>query len=606
MSKLDESVTCRQSIGRRSPPIRSSAPDTYRARIENNVLHSPFPAVDIPECSVYKALKRLLLAGGENAPWSAAVVDSRRSLSRPALLHMMERYAAGFQRLGVHPGVHVCVHLRNNVQCMAVIFGIIFAGGTVILSNVMHKRHELLYRMRDGEATFVVTDLKNSDKVGEVCDELKLPEENRLSVSDATGFTCIAGFDTLEGEAFVEPAISDPRNTIAALVYTSGTTGLPRGVEITHYSFVANLFQNRAVLMPDEADVYLAWSPLTHVSGFLFTMLLACNGFTCVITAPHLTTQKFLDICDKHKVSWVLCFPTRMQHLMRNMTLMGFRLPSVRTLVVGGSAVPDDVIRMARAVFPGLRSMCNLYALNEACGCLTAAKQSDIGSIDLGVPTPNVQLKFVNMKTRETVGPMEHGEIAFRSPAMMRGYYKRPEETAQVVDSDGWCLTGDLGYYDKSGRVHLVERLKELIKTMDNQVVPGELEDLIREKCPEVGEVGVVGLPDPVLGEVPAAFVVLTEEGKGRVTEADIKKAVSDNLAAYKRLGAVYFCDFLPHSETGKVRRSTLREDQRFRYFGSGSAGAITPESPVASGVATPTDDSPEIHRGRPSTHEVH
>lgn len=328
--------------------------------------------------------------------------------------------------------------------------------------------------------------------------------------------------------------------------------------------------------MPDDADVYLAWSSLTHMSGFLFTMLLACNGFTCVIASPNLTVQKFLDVCDKHKVSWLLCFPTRTQYLMRNMMLMDVRLPRVCTLFVGGSLVPDDVIHMARAVFPSLRFLYNLYSLSEACGFLTVSRQSEISSIDLGVPTPNVQLKFLNMKTREPVGPMEHGEIAFRSPSMMRGYYKRPQETAQILDSDGWCLTGDLGYYDRFGRVHYVERLKELIKAMDNEVVPGELEEVIRQKCPEVGEVGVVGLPDPVYGEMPAAFVVLTEEGKGTVTEADIKKAVSDNLAAHKRLGAVYFCDFLPHWETGKVRRPALREDERFRNFGSGRSGAIT------------------------------
>ncbi|KAH9382046.1 hypothetical protein HPB48_008519 [Haemaphysalis longicornis] len=171
----------------------------------------------------------------------------------------------------------------------------------IVHATTLHSIDELVYRMRDGEAAYVITDMKNAQKVRDACDVLKLPEEKRLALSDAPGFTSIAGFEVLDEEAFVELPISDPRNRIAAIVYTSGTTGPPKGIEVTHYSFVANLFQNRTVLASNEEEVYLAWNPITHVSGFLFTMLAACIGFKCVVVPSTLTFHKFEDICHKHQ-----------------------------------------------------------------------------------------------------------------------------------------------------------------------------------------------------------------------------------------------------------------------------------------------------------------
>lgn len=582
---------------------RSIGGESIKARIENNVLYSPYRPVDIPVCSVYTAVKGFLRA----EPGSAiAVLDARKGLTRSDLLTMIERYAAGFQKLGIKPFDHVCVHLRNSVDCLVVVFGIIFAGATVVLSNARNNRDELVYRMRDGEAAYVITDMKNAQKVRDACDVLKLPEEKRLALSDAPGFTSIAGFEVLDEEAFVELPISDPRNRIAAIVYTSGTTGPPKGIEVTHYSFVANLFQNRTVLASNEEEVYLAWNPITHVSGFFFTMLAACIGFKCVVVPSTLTFHKFEDICHKHKVTWMTCLPARLAYLTRNMELMNVRMRSVRTLCVSGSGMTEELARTALTVFPCLRQFRNIYSLSECCGLVTASSKFEISSNDLGFPTPNVELKFLNLKTREPVGPMEHGEIIFRSPTTMRGYYKRPQETAKILDSEGWCLTGDLGYYEKSGRVHYVERLSELIKCMDNLVVPCELEERILQKCPGVGDVGVVGIPDPDYGEIPTAFVVLKEGWKGKVTEDDIKITVSDALAEHKRLGAVYFCDFLPHTETGTVRRSALREDPRFRCSGESPCGALTADSHSATDIELPTEDNPIIPVTPPSPQDFH
>ncbi|XP_077486297.1 putative 4-coumarate--CoA ligase 2 isoform X3 [Amblyomma americanum] len=471
---------------RDAPPLsrirRSSSAEKLKPRIENNVLYSPHPKVTVPVCSVYTAVKSFLSAAGSKL----AAVDYTRSYSRQELLRAIERYAAGFQSLGLRPGHHVCVCLRNSVDSFVVVFALVFAGTTVVLCNTSLKQLELRARMTDSDCTHVVTDPPNAEKLHTACNEVNIPEKSRFVLGEAAGFISILGFDLLDEADFREVAVADPRNALAGISYSSGITGLVKGMEITHYSFVANMVQNKNVMASDESDVFLAWNPITHTCGFLFTMLAACVGSTCVIVSPALTYNQFIDVCSKYQ--------------------------------------------------------------------------------------------FVSPMTGKAVGPKEHGEVFFRTPSMMRGYYKQPKETALIIDANGWCRTGDLAYYDETGRVHFVERLKEMIKCMDNQVAPAEIEELITSSCPGVDKVGVVGLPHPDYGEVATAFVAL--KPGCHVTEKDIKKIVADNLAAYKQLlGGVYFLPALPHNDTGELLRSALRTDPNYRS-GTSSMAAVAPSAP--------------------------
>ncbi|XP_077486376.1 putative 4-coumarate--CoA ligase 2 [Amblyomma americanum] len=532
-----------------------------KGRIENKVVHSPHPKVSIPVCSVYTAVKSFLSVAGSKL----AAVDYTTSYTRQELLLALERCAAGFQSLGVKLGDHACVHMRNSVDGFVVVFGLIFAGATVILAKTSLTHRELLYQMSDGDASYIVTDPPNADKVRKVCDEMKMPEKARCILGEAPGFISILGFALLDPKMFREVTVSDPRNTLAGLSYTSGTTGLPKGVEISHYSFVANIVLSKSVTASDETDVFLAWNPITHMSGFLFTMLGACIGSTCVIVSPALTFNQFIDVCTKYQVTSLFSFPTRLRSLVHEMQRMNVKLDKVRKVSVGGSLVTETLARATMDVFPNLFNFRNFYGLTECCSLLVAPGQDEIDFMDLGVPSPNVEIKFLTLDSREQVGPKENGELVFRTPAIMRGYYKRAKATAEVVDPAGWCFSGDMGFYDENGRIHYVERLKDMIKCMDNQVVPAELEDLISRSCPGVAEVSVVGMPHPEYGEVAAAFVILHEAYKGKVSGEDIKKIVSDNLAKHKHLlGGVFFPSTLPHTDTGKVIKSVVRKDPAY------------------------------------------
>lgn len=530
--------------------------------MENGILYSPYPKVEVPVCSVYTLVKSHLKVVGDKI----AVMDYTTTYTRAELLRVIERFAAGYQSLGIKSGDHICVHVRNSVDSFVAMFGLIFAGATVVLAKPSLLHGELLYQMQDADATGILTDQPNAEKARKVCDELKIPDKVRLVLGEAPGYISVLGFARLDEKNFREVPVPDPRNAVVGLIYTSGTTGLPKAVEVSHYSFVANLVQNSLVLPCEPADIFLGWNPITHVSGFLFTMAVVCIGAPSVILTPALTFNQFVDVCTKYKVSALYSFANRLKDLVNEMLRTNTRLEGVRILISGGSMVTEQLARKAPTVFPNLVNFRAIYGLSEGMGLNCSPEIDQINYADIGVPTPNVAFKFLSIKDGKPVGVNEHGEIYFRTPAVMRGYYKKPEATAQFLNAEGWCRSGDLGYYDENYRVHYVERLKEMIKCMDNQVVPSELEVLIYSLCPAVQEVCVVGLPHPEYGEAAAAFVILKKDQQGKLTADDIKEVVAGNLAKHKHLyGGVYFPDTLPRTETAKVKRSELQKNKAYR-----------------------------------------
>ncbi|XP_077539494.1 putative 4-coumarate--CoA ligase 2 [Haemaphysalis longicornis] len=532
------------------------------ARIENRVVYSPHPQLTVPVCSLYTFVKLLLSVEDPKI----AVEDHNTRYTRKELLREFERYAAGFQSVGVKAGDHICVHVGTSVESFLAVFGLIFAGATVVLSKPSLSHRELAVQMADGKATCVLTESSNAEKVRNVCDELDMPITARFVLGEAAGFISTSAFAQLDAKDFREVPVADPRNTLVGLLYTSGTTGMPKGVEVSHHSFVAHMVQSRLITASDETDVLLAWNPITHISGFLFTILSACIGSTCVIVPPDITFEQFIEVCTKFQVTSVFSFPTRLNGLINEMLRSNLRLEKVRKLCVSGSTVPEVITRHARDVFPNLRSFRNFFGSTECVGVITTPGQDEICFTDLGVPTPNLELKILSVTTREPLGPNEDGEIVYRTPSAMRGYYRNPEATAEYLDADGWCHSGDIGFYDENGRLNYVERMRDLIKCMDNQVAPSKLEALIMSHCPAVAEVCVVGLPQPEYGEAAAAFVVLKTGHEGKVTGEAIKKIVADNLAKHNHLlGGVYFLDSLPRTGTGKAQRSVLQKDAKYR-----------------------------------------
>ncbi|XP_065292251.1 uncharacterized protein [Dermacentor albipictus] len=475
----------------------------------------------------------------------------------------MERYAFGFRQHGVLSGDRMCIHLDNTVENLLAMYGCVLAGATIVLAKTSLTEGEIRYHAEDGDCTHIITDEQYAVKVKAAVARLNM--KAFFCMGRATGFVSASDFLKLDEQEFHECAIADPRSTVLAVCYTSGTTGMPKGAEITHYNLVACYYMMRGNLPWDEGDIFFGTLPITHVSGMAFVMAALLDGTCCAIVSAKLTPAEILDTVDKYKSTAALFFPCQLQDIVREMRRTGRGMSSMRRIAVGGSVVSPSTVKAARKSFSGLNLLLNVYGLTESCGIITCQPKTGEPqtTADVGVPLPGVQIKVVDVSTRQKLSAHQTGEICFRTFSMVRGYYKRPKETAELFDEEGWCLSGDAGYYDDDGRLYIFDRLKQMIKCMDKQVVPVELEDLLlRQHADEIAEVCVVGLPHSDYGEAPAAAIVLTENGcmQELPTLAErIKDTVASNLAVYKHLyGGVYFVDSFPKTETGKVNRTAL------------------------------------------------
>ncbi|XP_077486211.1 uncharacterized protein LOC144097343 isoform X1 [Amblyomma americanum] len=529
-----------------------------RARIEDGVVYSPFPAAEIPCCSFYEAAKEALFKD----PDKLALTDGAVAVACRELFVRMQRYAAGFQKHGVKPGDRVCVAIGNSVDSFAAMWGCVFTGASVVLASMSYTERELRYRLNDSDSTHILTEPAYADITTKAAAPLKL--KAFFATGPVEGFVSTAAFQDLDEAAFREVPIQDPRNCVLCTCYTSGTTGLPKGAVITHYSFLANLATARPCLCWEESDVVLVASSLSHASGFLFVTTGILLGAAVVMAPAGVKFERVRQLVSKYKVTTLSILSGHFGLLVDEMHRTGHRLPGVRRINLCGSAFPQAARKTVQAMFRDLEWIVDMYAMTESMAVLCSTSVHAAAGTDVGFPAACSQIKVVDVVTRQNLGPNHTGEICFRAPTVLKEYYKRPKETAEIFDNEGWCKTGDAGYYDEDGRLFIVQRLKEMIKCIDNQVNPAEIEELIlQEHWEQISEVAVVGLPHPMYGQSPAAAVVLRDHSGNKYDPANlakrIKATIADNLAMHKNLhGGVFYFDSLPKTESGKLSRSAV------------------------------------------------
>ncbi|XP_077486599.1 luciferin 4-monooxygenase-like [Amblyomma americanum] len=227
----------------------------------------------------------------------------------------------------------------------------------------------------------------------------------------------------------------------------------------------------------------------------------------------------------------------------------GIRLAGVRRIGTGGSMLTESSRKSLQAVFPDLKWVVNGYGLTESMGILCSPSIHAASGTDVGFHAPRTQIKVVDIVTRKKLGPNQTGEVCFRAPTVFKEYYKKPKETAEVFEKDGWCKSEDAGYYDENGRLYIVQRLKEMIKCMDNQVVPAELEELILEEHSDlISDVVIVGLPSAQHGEAPAAVIVLKDHSGSKCDTENLAKKIKATVADFDSSGT--FQNYCPRSPT--------------------------------------------------------
>ncbi|XP_040076659.1 4-coumarate--CoA ligase 1 [Ixodes scapularis] len=522
-------------------------------RIVDGVVHSPFPDFDVGNYSAPRLIRERLSTFGD----TIVAVDDEQQLTGKQLLKKIQRHAMGFQRSGLGPGSYVCAHLSNTVENVAAVLGVVFVGGTVVLARPTLVTRELLYEIKDSGCRFALADKSGASKLLEVEKEYRF--EEMFCIGDLPGFTDINQFQQLSESCFKEYCPSKNTDDVIAVIYTSGSTGLPKGVEASHMAFVSS-FHSFCSFMPTvEGDVFLTLNPLTHGSGFLINVFYMCTGVTTVFREPCLSTEDFLKDLETYEVSTLLIFTTKMQAIIDEAKAKGKRVPRMKHIYLVGGTLHKSLTRDLCELF-GNETSASAYALTEALGYVSAAPLGQ-GTDNVGFPVAGCKVKVVDPASGKTMASCERGEICVQCSSMMKGYHRRPEATAAVLTGDGWLRTGDFGYLDDEGRLYIVDRLKQMIKCMDNQVAPAELEEILLSHD-AVKEVAVVGLPSAKYGEAPAACVVLRDvcKEKHEVVAKELKQLVAGRTAIYKHLyGGVIFMESLPRSDAGKILRQELK-----------------------------------------------
>jgi acyl-CoA synthetase (AMP-forming)/AMP-acid ligase II len=342
------------------------------------------------------------------------------------------------------------------------------------------------------------------------------------------------------------------------LPYSSGTTGLAKGVELTHRNVVSNLAQVCAPALDivREDDTALA-PPFFHISGLGPGMNANLRVGATIVTMAGFEFETFLKIVQEWRVTVVWVVPPVVRALARHPLVDRYDLASLR-MVFSSAAPLDDALAGECARRLGCRVR-NGYGTTETSPALavTPADASLGRPGAIGPPIPNTECRVVDVEGGFPLGPNEQGEVLVRGPQVMKGYLNRPDATAAAIDAGGWLRTGDPGYVDGHGHLHLVDRLKEMIKYRGTQVAPAELEAILLSH-PTVADAAVAGVPDEEAGEVPEAFVV--KEGGSSAEE--ISSWVAERVAPHKRIREVRFVESIPRTPTGKVLRRVLAEQE--------------------------------------------
>uniref|UniRef100_A0A2R5LCR0 Putative acyl-coa synthetase n=1 Tax=Ornithodoros turicata TaxID=34597 RepID=A0A2R5LCR0_9ACAR len=525
--------------------------------MEEGVVYSPYPDIDYPDnLSFYHYTKRWMLRHSDGI----AIIDGERRVTFDAALKGIQRYADGYRSQGLKTGDRVCVHLSNSAEAMMACYGVIAAGGAVVLAKPTLTRGELLYILRTSRASFIVLDAIHAEKVRSISDEVSL--KGKFSLGPADGFFPVANFQSVETSLFKPCAISETKSATAVLTYTSGTTGLPKATDISHYALISAMEVMRCLKLFEDKDVLLAWNPITHISGFVFYISSLCYGTLSVVGSNRMPVEGFISTVNAHKVTSMCAFPTAFQKLLVQLESLQVKLPSLKKVFIAGAVATEALIRKALKVFE-LDSFQNGYGMSEAGGFLAMTPPGQLTrEATVGFVAPSCKCKVIDVVTGRAVPAGTDGEILFQGPPLFTRYDGEPQATSSAFDKDSFFRTGDLGSYDSEGRFYVKDRIKDMIKCLDNQIAPAEVENLLLSHA-EVAEAVVVGVPHEDYGEAPTAMVVLKEprhSSPDQVAE-ELKELVQSQLTEYKHLhGGVIFIEAIPKTDSGKCLRRELRQ----------------------------------------------
>ncbi len=510
---------------------------------------SPFPPVETPQ----SPLTPYILAGADDYPDRTAIIDtlSGATLSYSELSSAIANFAGGLAARGFEPGDVLAVMAPNTAEYPVVINGALVAGGTATTTNPLYTADEVKAQLADSNASVLVAHAMFAELAAGVAAELGTKHVIIFGgpAGDAVPYDDMLAADPYPGHAEVDLA-----SHVAVLPYSSGTTGLPKGVMLSHRNLVHNIEQCRP-LLDEQPEAIVSVLPFFHIYGLQVLMNASFATGKTVVTLPRFDLEAFLQQIQDHQARTLFVVPPILLALAKHPLVDKFDLSSLERVISGAAPLGEDLAteaaqRLGVEVTQG-------YGMTELSPVSHMSPPGFDKPGSIGKLVPGAQCRIVDPETEEDVADGEPGEIWIRGDLVMLGYFNRPDATAETIDSDGWLHTGDIGYVDSDGDYFITDRLKELIKYKGFQVAPAELEALLLTH-PKIADAGVIGVADEEAGEVPKAFVALKPEME--LSADEVKQFVSDNAANYKQVREVEFLDEIPKSASGKILRRVLRD----------------------------------------------
>jgi acyl-CoA synthetase (AMP-forming)/AMP-acid ligase II len=522
-----------------------------------SMYRSPHPPLTIPALPVADFVLAGAAARGERTALLCAVTG--RKISYAALGGLVDKTTAGLASLGIGKGDVCAIFAPNSPEYVVAVLAIARLGAVVTTASPVYTKADLAKQLQDSAARVLLTSTAMAATwlpaiAGTAVEHVVTFDAPRGAA--AQGTVPLVAFETLAATRGAPPRVSIAPDDLVALPYSSGTTGLPKGVMLTHRNLVANILQvNVAGHYVDGEDTTIAFLPFFHIYGLTVIALMGIWAGATLVVMPKFELEAYLDLVVRHRATMLHVVPPVVVAFAKHPAVAGRDFSSIRKLFSGAAPLGADVIEQCTRRIGCLVQQG--YGMTETSPAthITTEEVARTKPGSIGNPVASTECRVVDTQTGRDVEPGTDGEIWIRGPQVMRGYFNRPEETRATLDADGWLHTGDIGHADADGEFYIVDRLKELIKYKGMQVPPAELEAVLLSH-PAVADAGVVAYPDAEAGEIPRAFVVL----KGAATADELIAYVAERVAPYKRIRRVEFIDAIPKSPSGKILRRLLKD----------------------------------------------
>jgi acyl-CoA synthetase (AMP-forming)/AMP-acid ligase II len=517
------------------------------------IFRSPEPDVVVPPVSLPAFVMAQFSAFGDKP----AVIDAPtgRTLTYAQVAAGVRRMAVGLVKRGMKKGDAFAILLPNLPEYAIAFLGVAAAGGVATTMNPLMTADEIRHQLEDTGAQWLLTFPALVERANEAAQGTAVGE--LFCVGEAPGALSFAALLADDGP-MPEVAI-DPAEDLLALPYSSGTSGLPKGVMLTHRNLVAQICQANAVFQGDADGRVAAVAPFFHILGMALILLLWLQRGGTIVSLPRFELEQFLDSVQKYRIKYASLVPPIMLALAKHPLVDKYDMSSLEWVSSGAAPLGGEVEeacaqRLGCPVGQG-------WGMTEIAGAGSSARLKDPPQVrrgSNGLLWPSMQARIVELSTGADLGPGEAGELLVRGPNVMKGYLGRAEATAATLLADGWMRTGDIASFDADGYLYIVDRAKELIKYNAYQIAPAELEAVLVSH-PAVAEAVVIPSPDDEHGEVPKAFVVL----KSPITPEELMEFVAGRVASYKKVRRLAIVDAIPKSPAGKLLRRVLVEQER-------------------------------------------